>query len=137
MADDNEIEEREFDFLSTIKVMLGISDESADAILRIYIQTVSQSILNYCNISELPSALNFILCQMVVDIYNDMKSRSSTGSVVGNVQSISEDGRTVSFTNGSEFKTVIEDRIAKTRELNRYKKLFRVWMVLILVRLEK
>lgn len=126
MADDNEIEEQEFDFLSTIKVMLGISDESADAILRIYIQTVSQSILNYCNISELPSTLNFILCQMVVDIYNDMKSRSSTGSVVGNVQSISEDGRTVSFTNGSEFKTVIEDRIAKTRELNRYKKLFRV-----------
>lgn len=125
MADDNEIEEQEFDFLSTIKVMLGISDESADAILRIYIQTVSQSILNYCNISELPSALNFILCQMVVDTYCEMKTKN-TGSVVGNVQSISEDGRTVSFTNGSEFKTVIEDRITRTRELNRYKKLFRV-----------
>lgn len=125
MADDNEIEEQEFDFLSTIKVMLGISDESADAILRIYIQTVSQSILNYCNISELPSALNFILCQMVVDTYCEMKTKN-TGSVVGNVQSISEDGRTVSFTNGSELKSSIEDRITKIKELNRYKKLFRV-----------
>ena len=125
MADDNEIEE-EFDFISTIKSMIGISDESLDAILRIYVATVTQSILNYCNIDELPSALNYTLCQMVADTYNEMKSRSGTGSVVGNVSSISEDGRSVSFTNGSEFKVAIDDRISKTRELNRFKKLYRI-----------
>ena len=125
MADDNEIED-EFDFISTIKSMIGISDESLDAILRIYVATVTQSILNYCNIDELPSALNYILCQMVADTYNEMKSRSGTGSVVGNVSSISEDGRSVSFTNGSEFKVAIDDRISKTRELNRFKKLYRI-----------
>lgn len=125
MADDNEIED-EFDFISTIKSMIGISDESLDAILRIYVATVTQSILNYCNIDELPSALNYTLCQMVADTYNEMKSRSGTGSVVGNVSSISEDGRSVSFTNGSEFKVAIDDRISKTRELNRFKKLYRI-----------
>lgn len=125
MADDNKIED-EFDFISTIKSMIGISDESLDAILRIYVATVTQSILNYCNIDELPSALNYTLCQMVADTYNEMKSRSGTGSVVGNVSSISEDGRSVSFTNGSEFKVAIDDRISKTRELNRFKKLYRI-----------
>lgn len=125
MAGDNEIED-EFDFISTIKSMIGISDESLDAILRIYVATVTQSILNYCNIDELPSALNYTLCQMVADTYNEMKSRSGTGSVVGNVSSISEDGRSVSFTNGSEFKVAIDDRISKTRELNRFKKLYRI-----------
>ena len=125
MADDNKIED-EFDFISTIKSMIGISDESLDAILRIYVATVNQSILNYCNIDELPSALNYTLCQMVADTYNEMKSRSGTGSVVGNVSSISEDGRSVSFTNGSEFKVAIDDRISKTRELNRFKKLYRI-----------
>ena len=125
MADDNEIED-EFDFISTIKSMIGISDESLDAILRIYVATVTQSILNYCNIDELPSALNYTLCQMVADTYNEMKSRSGTGSVVGNVSGISEDGRSVSFTNGSEFKVAIDDRISKTRELNRFKKLYRI-----------
>lgn len=125
MAGDNKIED-EFDFISTIKSMIGISDESLDAILRIYVATVTQSILNYCNIDELPSALNYTLCQMVADTYNEMKSRSGTGSVVGNVSSISEDGRSVSFTNGSEFKVAIDDRISKTRELNRFKKLYRI-----------
>ena len=125
MAGDNEIED-EFDFISTIKSMIGISDESLDAILRIYVVTVTQSILNYCNIDELPSALNYTLCQMVADTYNEMKSRSGTGSVVGNVSGISEDGRSVSFTNGSEFKVAIDDRISKTRELNRFKKLYRI-----------
>lgn len=125
MAGDNEIED-EFDFISTIKSMIGISDESLDAILRIYVATVTQSILNYCNIDELPSALNYTLCQMVADTYNEMKSRSGTSSVVGNVSSISEDGRSVSFTNGSEFKVAIDDRISKTRELNRFKKLYRI-----------
>ena len=125
MVDDNEIRD-EFDFISTIKSMIGISDESLDAILRIYVATVTQSILNYCNIDELPSALNYTLCQMVADTYNEMKSRSGTGSVVGNVSSISEDGRSVSFTNGSEFKVAIDDRISKTRELNRFKKLYRI-----------
>lgn len=123
MADDNKTE---FDFLSNVKLLLGISDDKADGILQLYISITKNEILNYCNISELPSALNYTLCEMVVNAYRDNQKNNVTSSVVGNVASISEDGRSVSFTNGTEIKTAIQDRITKTTELNRYRKLFRI-----------
>lgn len=123
MADGNETE---FDYLSNVKLLLGISDGKTDEILQLYIAITTNEILNYCNISELPSALNYTLCQMVADSYRDNLKSNATNSVVGNVSSISEDGRSVSFTNGSEIKTDIEDRITRTTELNRYRKLYRL-----------
>lgn len=123
MADGNETE---FDYLSNVKLLLGISDGNADEILQLYISITTNEILNYCNISELPSALNYTLCQMVADVYRDNLKNNATQSVVGNISSISEDGRSVSFTNGSEIKTAIDDRITRTTELKRYRKLFRV-----------
>lgn len=122
MADDNETE---FDFLSNIKLLLGITDGNSDEILQLYISIMEREILNYCNIRELPPALNYTLCQMVADLYNDNRKNTS-GKIVGNVSSVSEDGRTVSFTSGTELKTAIEDRITRTDELKRYRKLFRV-----------
>jgi len=123
MADGNETE---FDYLSNVKLLLGISDGNADEILQLYISITTNEILNYCNISELPSALNYTLCQMVADAYRDNLKNNSTQNVVGNISSISEDGRSVSFTNGSEIKTAIDDRITRTTELKRYRKLFRI-----------
>ncbi len=123
MADGNDTE---FDFLSSVKLLLGIADNGTDEILRFYIDLTMQSILNYCNIVELPSALNYTLCQMVADTYRDNNRNNATGQVVGNVSSVSEDGRSVSFTNGAEIKTSIEDRITRTNELKRYRKLYRV-----------
>lgn len=119
-------DETEFDFLSNTKLLLGISNDTDDKILQFLISTVTQEILNFCNISKLPSALNYTLCQMVMDIYRDNQKSNSNNSVIGNISSISEDGRSVSFTNGVELKTSIEDRIARTTELKRFKKLYRV-----------
>ena len=123
MADGNETE---FDYLSNVKLLLGISNGDTDEILQLYISITTNEILNYCNISELPSALNYTLCQMVADAYRDNLKNNSTQSVVGNVSNISEDGRSVSFTNGSEIKTAIDDRITRTTELKRYRKLYRI-----------
>nr|DAE34277.1 MAG TPA: head to tail adaptor [Caudoviricetes sp.] len=125
MADDNNTED-EFDYLSTVKILLGISDESVDIILHVYLSITKNSILNYCNIKELPSALNFTLCQMTADAYRENISKNKVGSVVGSVSSISEDGRTVSFSNATEILASIEDRITRTHELNRYRKLYRI-----------
>lgn len=119
-------DETEFDFLSNVKLMLGISDDGANEILRLYVDITKDEILSYCNISELPSALNYTLCRMAADSYRDNLKNNSTGGVVGNVSSVSEDGRSVSFTNGSEIKTDIADRITRTHELNRYRKLYRI-----------
>ena len=123
MADDNATV---FDYLGTVKILLGISDGSLDSVLQVYLSMTERSILNYCNIKELPSALDYTLCEMTADIYRENASKNKVGSVVGNVSSVSEDGRTVSFSNGAEIKASIEDRITRTNELNRYRKLYRV-----------
>ncbi len=116
----------EFDYLSAVKVLLGIDGTEKDAALAVYIAMTRQTILNYCNRSDLPEALNYTLCQMTADTYRDLTASNTRGEVAGNVGSISEDGRSVSFTNGTEFKTAIEDRVTRTTELNRYKKLYRL-----------
>ena len=123
MADDNATV---FDYLGTVKILLGISDGSLDSVLQVYLSMTECSILNYCNIKELPSALDYTLCEMTADVYRENASKNKVGSVVGNVSSVSEDGRTVSFSNGAEIKASIEDRITRTSELNRYRKLYRV-----------
>lgn len=119
-------EELGFDCLSTVKVLLGITDTDKDAVLSVYIDMTRQEILNYCNRSDLPEALNYTLCRMTADAYRDITAAQSTGEVKGNVSSISEDGRSVSFSSGAEFKTSITDRVTRITELNRYKKLYRL-----------
>ena len=115
----------EFDFLGKVKMLLGKSDLN-DEFLQMYIDLTKQSILNYCNINTLPSELNYILCMMVVDTINEKNVSRGTGKVVGNVSSVSEDGRTVSFTNGSEFKVAIDNKISSMNELKRFKRLYRL-----------
>ena len=115
----------EFDFLGKVKMLLGKSDLN-DEFLQMYIDLTKQSILNYCNINTLPSELNYILCMMVVDTINEKNVSRGTSKVVGNVSSVSEDGRTVSFTNGSEFKVAIDNKISSVNELKRFKRLYRL-----------
>ena len=121
MADGGE----EFNFLGTVKLLLGIDDDSLDVILQTYLQMTIQKVLNYCNIFELPSALNYLVCQMTAEAYKEITSKNSSGQVVGAVNSISEGGRSVGFADSSQFQVAIEDKISHTVELNRYKKLFR------------
>ena len=116
----------EFDFLAVTKTILGISNDSSfDIILQTYISMTIQTVLNYCNISELPSALNYVVCLMTAETYREVVSKNNVGEVVGAVNSISEGGRSVSFGGTSDFKVAIEDKVSHKTELNRYKKLFR------------
>lgn len=120
------MDDNEFDFLSTVKKLLNIKNEDMDDILLVHIDIARNSILNYCNINSLPSALNYTLCQIVVDAYLQNRNKTDSGKVVGNVSSISEDGRSVSFTNGAEFQSTVNDIIGGLNELKRYRKLYRV-----------
>ena len=123
MADGND----DFDFLAVTKMLLGLSgDDSFDTILQTYISMTIQTILNYCNIPELPSALNYAVCQMTAETYKEVTSKNNVGEVVGAVSSISESGRSLSFGGISDFKVSIEDKVSHKIELNRYKKLFRI-----------
>lgn len=115
-----------FDFIETVKVLLGISDSSLDETLQLYLDITVQSVLNYCNISELPSALNYTVCQLTADVYKDTTNSNKVGVIVGNVSKIDEDGRSVSFGDGSAVRLATTSRIGRLRELNRYKKLYRI-----------
>lgn len=116
----------EFDYAKVIKMLLGDNFKIEDEILLVYIDITKQSILNYCNIDTLPPSLNYTLCNMVCELIIEKSKSSKYGQIVGNVSSVSEDGRTVSFSTGVEFKTSMEDKISKTKELNRYRELYRL-----------
>lgn len=119
MADGN------FNYSDTIKILLK-NKEVDEGILLTCLDMTIQSILNYCNLNELPSALNLLVCKICAETIIELSISNDTAKIVGNVSSISEDGRTVSFTNGSEFKVSVDDKITHLKELNRYRKLFRI-----------
>ena len=55
--------------LKLLKQLLGISDDSKDAILEYELSTVEDMILNYCNIKEIPKRLENILIGMCADYH--------------------------------------------------------------------
>lgn len=119
--------EESFDYISTIKAMLGITVEDYDSILQLYVDLTKQAILNYCNIFELPSALDYTLCQIVVDEYRRNNLANETGKVVGNVTRVEEDGRVVAFSESPSYlSSSIRNHLPYIRQLNRFKKLYRV-----------
>lgn len=116
----------EFQYLDNVKLLLNIKDDTLDNVLTFYIDTTIQSILNYCNISDLPSDLNYIVCTMTADTYREVVLTNKTGEVVGNVKKITEGDRTVDFGESSRFKILIDNRVSKVKELNRFRRLFRL-----------
>ena len=62
---------------------------------------------------------------VMTDCYRD-NNLNRSGQVVGNVSSVSEDGRTVSFGGSADLRTQVVDRVTRTTELNRYRKLYRI-----------
>jgi len=79
--------------LDTVKVLLGITDDSKDAILTLYIDIAVQDVLNRTNRNELPEELNKTVARMV--------RLSATGALSTDfnapVASVSEAGRSVNF----------------------------------------
>lgn len=55
--------------LNTVKTMLGIADNSKDAILELIIDTVTEQVLQRCRIKTLPTILQNLVCEIVLDIY--------------------------------------------------------------------
>ncbi|MBG9548343.1 head-tail connector protein [Cytobacillus firmus] len=64
--------------------------------LESHIEEVAQSILNYCNISEVPEALRFVHANMVVDFIK-IQNRSNDSEGQQAVTSIKEGDVTVQF----------------------------------------
>ena len=85
--------------LEKLKILLGIEDNSKDYVLQLTIDIVTDMVLNYCHIKEIPSGLENVVVSMCIDKYRDENYGQENSE--GTVKSISEGDVSVSF--GSAF----------------------------------
>lgn len=109
--------------LTKFKKLLGldVTDITKDIPLQFSLDDTTDSILNYCNLEELPKGLENTAYRMAIDLYRN-ESPGEESTPLGTVSSISEGDTTTSFKNPtSEFK----DHLLKNykAQLNRYRKL--------------
>jgi hypothetical protein len=105
-----------------LKGLLGIpeGDTSQDLSLEFIIDDVTETILNYCNLEELPAGLTNTAYRMVMDIYRYDRPGDSSAPVT--VASISEGDTSTSFTSAAD---ALNGGLLKDYQgqLNRYRKL--------------
>lgn len=56
--------------LEKLKMLLGIEGTDEDELLTFILESTEQKILNYCNLPELPAALENVLVEMAADFYD-------------------------------------------------------------------
>lgn len=110
--------------LGKIKALLGIpaEDTAQDIPLQFVLDDVQETILNYCNLNELPAGLTNTAYRMALDLYR--YERPGNGEVPLAVTSISEGDTSTSFASAAD---ALAGGILKDYQgqLNRYRKL--VW----------
>jgi hypothetical protein len=55
--------------IDNVKILLGISDNSQDVLLNLYLSRATNFVKNYCNIEEIPSSLDEIIEDIAVIRY--------------------------------------------------------------------
>lgn len=118
--------------INEIKLRLGIDGTKYDGLIESYLNQVKAKVLAYCNLTELPAALNYVLVSMAVDLL-----RIEGSGVISDVAGINEkevaeiqrgDVRIRYGQGGTETtsrsKRVIDELVLEYRqELNRYRRL--------------
>ena len=121
--------------LETVKLLLGIpdDDESKDKLLELIIAETVQRILNYCNLHELPKELELTAARMAAELFTESRIMEAISEPEEQViSSISEQGRTVSFSTTGVAEKIkamtraADEKISKKAELNKFKRLFRL-----------
>ena len=93
--------------LNRVKVLLGITNNDNEELLREIIEITKSKILNYVNEAELPNELEFVLVELAIKRFNRIGSEGFTSETV--------DGKTMSYEE-SEFegyKKYLDDYICK------------------------
>jgi hypothetical protein len=55
--------------LDNVKILLGITDTSQDALLNLYLSRATNFVKNYCNVDEIPLALDEVVEDIAVVLY--------------------------------------------------------------------
>ena len=92
--------------LNRVKVLLGISNNDNEELLREIIEITKSKILSYVNEAELPKELEFVLVELSIQRYNKIGSEG--------IASESIDGKSVSYEADFEgYKHYLDDYISK------------------------
>lgn len=115
-------EEQREQILSDVKLLLGITTEDKDGLLKYHINSCIQKVLNYCNREDLPDALMPIIVEMTVKAYNAWITGGTGGGIVatGVVSSISRGDFSVSYDNSKE-ATEAAQSLSANDFINEYK----------------
>ena len=107
--------------LEKLKALLGIADESKDAVLDFIIEDVEETIKNYCQIEEVPQGLINTAYRMAMDLYRN-ENIGSEDCALGSVSSITEGDTSTSFRQYADDN--FKDTVLKNYkpQLNRYRK---------------
>lgn len=110
--------------LEKLKAFQGIpeADKTKDVVLQFVMEDVKETILNYCNIEELPQGLLNTAYRMAIDLYRYDQPGSEDAPLT--VASVSEGDTSTSFTSAAD---ALDGGILRDYrgQLNRYRKL--VW----------
>lgn len=93
--------------LNRVKVLLGITNNDNEELLREIIEITKSKILSYINEIEIPTELEFVLVELAIKRFNRIGSEGFTSETV--------DGKTMSYEE-SEFegyKKYLDDYICK------------------------
>lgn len=108
--------------LEKLKSLLGIpaEDTAQDASLRFVLDDVLETILNYCNLKELPSGLANTAVRMAMDLYRSEQPGTAGDAV--RVASITEGDTSTSFSSAADALAggILKDYRG---QLSRYRKL--------------
>ena len=112
--------------LEKLKLLLGITGEEQDAVLSFVLDTITDMVMNYCNLDEIPPRLENIVVRMAADQYRS--EGYGQAAAPQTAQSVSRGDVTVSYgsaaSNTAEItgsgKSILDDYRA---QLNAFRRL--------------
>lgn len=116
--------------VAKFREITGATESVSDSMLQFILDSVEETICNYCHVTEIPDGLIFTAYRMAADMYRmETFGSAAMNGKSGAVQSVKTGDTTVSYLNpfsGKDYSSYMESIMHNyTAQLNRYRKLVR------------
>lgn len=103
--------------MEKLKLLLNITDDSQDELLRLILNEVEEFVLSYCRVNKVPDKLQDIIPFMAADLYRHKGYGAS--SLPSSVKSISQGNRSVTYETAERHQDVF---LEYYKRLNPYRR---------------